>query len=122
MPMRAFKRRLRKGPTDALRAAVAMNTRLELAFKEVPGRDHKGRYNGRITFFAAEESMHRGFLDRRTWWSRAATEGIEWHLLPGTHNLMCHEPLLAGFAEVLQQCLSRARSAVRSQPDQMPPA
>ncbi|HEY4088195.1 MAG TPA: thioesterase domain-containing protein, partial [Bryobacteraceae bacterium] len=106
LPSRALRRRarLKRGPTETERAAWAMNTRLERIFTELPDR----RFEGRLTMFAAEESAHKGFTDRRIYWSRAATEGLELHCMPGTHNLMTQEPLLGGFAEVLRGCLSRA--------------
>jgi thioesterase domain-containing protein len=111
LPMRALRRRARRqgGPANTGRAAVAMNTRLELVFHSSPAR-----YHGRITLFAAEDSIHKGFLDRRIYWSRAASEGLELHLLPGSHNLMCQEPLLPGFAGVLESCLARARRATEA--------
>jgi thioesterase domain-containing protein/acyl carrier protein len=108
LPTRALRRRarLRRGPTEEERAAQAMDTRLERVFTDLPAR----RFEGRLTMFAAEESPLKGFTDRRTYWSRAATQGLELHCLPGTHNLMTQEPLLGGFAEVLRGCLSRASS------------
>ena len=106
LPFRGLRRwvRLRKSPSDKLRAAMAMNTRLKEVFIGPPAV-----FDGRITLFAAEESEHRGFQDRRLYWGKAAAEGLELHLLPGTHNLMSQEPLLAGFAETLKACLDRAR-------------
>jgi oxalate---CoA ligase len=106
LPLRALGRwaRLRKGPSDKLRAALAMNTGLKEVFIMPPAR-----FDGRITLFAAEESEHRGFRDRRLYWGKAAAEGLELHLLPGTHNLMSQGPLLAGFAETLRGCIERAR-------------
>lgn len=108
LPFRALRRRvrLRKGSADKLRAAWAMNTRLKETFTGPPAR-----FDGRITLFAAEESEHRGFLDRRIYWAKAAAEGLELHLLPGTHNSMSQEPLLAGFAGTLKNCLARARQS-----------
>jgi thioesterase domain-containing protein len=84
--------------------AAAMNTRLQEIFIRPPAR-----FEGRVTLFAAEESEYGGFLDRRMYWGKAAAEGLELHLMPGTHNLMSQEPLLAGFAETLLGCLERAR-------------
>jgi hypothetical protein len=43
------------------------------------------------------------------YWGKAAAEGLELPLLPGTHNLMAHEPLIARFAETLKGCIERAR-------------
>jgi thioesterase domain-containing protein len=91
-------------PAQAQLAARAMDTRLERVFLTAPAR----RFEGTLTLFAAEESLLRGFIDRRIYWSRGATEGVELHLLPGTHNMMTQEPLLGGFAEVLRGCLTRA--------------
>ncbi len=106
LPFRALRRRARllKGPSDKILAAVAMNTGLKGIFTRPPAR-----YDGRITLFAAEESEHRGFLDRRLYWGKAAAEGLELYLLPGTHNLMSQEPLLGGFAETLKGCLERSQ-------------
>jgi acyl-coenzyme A synthetase/AMP-(fatty) acid ligase/thioesterase domain-containing protein/acyl carrier protein len=106
IPGRVLRRRARRKmePAQAQLAARAMDTRLERVFLTAPAR----RFEGTLTLFAAEESLLRGFIDRRIYWSRGATEGVELHLLPGTHNMMTQEPLLGGFAEVLRGCLTRA--------------
>jgi thioesterase domain-containing protein/acyl carrier protein len=106
MPWRALRRgwrtiwRLRL-PSQIANQALA--TGLERVFHEAPEP-----YPGRITFFAAESSRHRGFLDRRLYWSQAAAMGLELHLTPGDHNMMVQEPHIRHFAEALQGCLDRA--------------
>jgi thioesterase domain-containing protein len=64
---------------------------------------------GRIVLFAAESSKHRRFLDRRFYWSKAAEQGLEVHLVPGDHNMMVQEPHIREFAATLKGCLERAR-------------
>ncbi len=85
-------------------ANAALYTGLQRVFHEAPEP-----WPGRITFFAAEASKHRGFLDRRLYWSKAAGQGLEVHLTPGDHNMMVQEPHIREFSEALKECLDRAR-------------
>ncbi|HEY3835253.1 MAG TPA: hypothetical protein VGL72_01715, partial [Bryobacteraceae bacterium] len=82
---------------------LALDTRLYRLFDGVPTP-----MTGRVVLFAAEDSRHRGLLDRRLYWSHAAEDGLEVHLLPGDHNLMFQEPHIRSFAAVLKGCIDRA--------------
>jgi thioesterase domain-containing protein len=79
-------------------------TGLQRLFHEAPQP-----WPGRITLFAAESSKHRGFLDRRLYWSKAAEQGLEIYLTPGDRNMMVQELHIREFAATLQGCLKRAR-------------
>jgi hypothetical protein len=87
-------------------ARLAFYTFLQKVFHEEPAL-----WPGRIVFFAAELSGHRGFLDRRLHWSKAAAQGLELHLVPGDHNMMVQEPHIRQFAATLKGCLERAGEA-----------
>jgi acyl-coenzyme A synthetase/AMP-(fatty) acid ligase/thioesterase domain-containing protein/acyl carrier protein len=84
-------------------ANVALYTGLHRLFDEIPEP-----WPGRITLFAAESSKHRGFLDRRLYWSKAAGHGLEVHLIPGDHDRMVQEPHIRDFVAALEGCLVRA--------------
>jgi thioesterase domain-containing protein len=107
LPARAWWRawrRLTGRYLPSQRANAALYTDLQRLFHEAPEP-----WPGRITLFAAESSKHRGFLDRRLYWSKAAGQGLEVRLTPGDHNMMVQEPHIREFAATLQGCLRRAR-------------
>ncbi len=109
LPIRALRstwRRWRRRRLPGQMANAALYTGLDRLFHEEPEP-----WPGRITFFAAEASRHRGFLDRRLYWSKAALQGLEVHLMPGDHNRMVQEPHIGEFAANLKRCLDRARAA-----------
>ena len=106
LPFRALQRRarLRRGPSDKVRAAIAMDTGLRKIFTSPPGqvrRPHHAFCRGRVG-----TPRLRGSPDVL---GQGGGQGLELPLLPGTHNLMAHEPLIARFAETLKGCIERAR-------------
>lgn len=104
-------RRWRGGRSLSERAEAAMKTELESIFSEEPNP-----VPGRLVLFAAESSRHRGFVDRRLYWSRVAQGGLEVHLLAGNHNTMCQEPHIAAFAAALKRSLDSCPGQPREKP------
>jgi thioesterase domain-containing protein/acyl carrier protein len=109
LPVRAARvawRKLRRSYLPSQIANASLYTGLQRVFDEPPRP-----WAGRITFFAAEDSKHRGFLDRRLYWSKAAAQGLEVHLVPGDHNMMVQEPHIRELAATLKACLERTCAA-----------
>jgi acyl-CoA synthetase (AMP-forming)/AMP-acid ligase II/thioesterase domain-containing protein/acyl carrier protein len=106
LPLRACRYAGRKLTGRRLPSQIATTTLytcLQRLFHDEPPR-----WPGRIVFFAAELSKHRGFLDRRWYWGKAAEQGLEVHLIPGNHDKMVQEPHVLHFAAALKGCLERA--------------
>jgi thioesterase domain-containing protein len=67
-------------------------------------------YPGRITLIRSEEYAA---LSRRRYhlgWSALATEGLDCHVVAGTHKSMFHEPYVGSLAERLRACLDAAQA------------
>jgi aspartate racemase len=69
-------------------------------------------YRGRIIFFYAEDhGSTPAYEDNRLDWAKLATDGIEVYRIPGTHITMREEPNVVILANIMTDCLRRARHA-----------
>ena len=66
-------------------------------------------YPGKICMFWARDA-ERDFEDNRLGWRRLAADGLEVHVVPGTHTSIREEPNVAILAEKLRSCLAPAAS------------
>jgi len=67
-------------------------------------------YPGRITFFWCTEMTFRPYMDNRLGWDVVAEDGLEVHLVPGTHTgLLDFEPHTTVLAEELKRCLQKVQ-------------
>ena len=64
-------------------------------------------YPGRINLFQAEERFQ---MDIYQTWNALATEGLEFHEIPGKHQHMLLEPSIQILATKLQACLDEAQA------------
>ena len=64
-------------------------------------------YPGRIALLLSSEAPERSFYDRRLGWSDMAAEGLEVHVVPGTHDTLFAEPYVRVLAEKLRVCIQR---------------
>jgi aspartate racemase len=72
-------------------------------------------YPGRITLFLSREEPVRCVHDSRLGWSELAADGLELHLIPGSHSISLNEPHVIVLAEQLRACLQKAQAiALRS--------
>ena len=108
-----------RGKQDVNQAETdAFYTNMQKLFYEEPQR-----WPGRIVLFAAELSRYRGAFDTRWLWSKKAEQGLEVHLVPGTHDLMVLEPHVRRLSAVLRACVQRAlQEAAHSGTAQQPGA
>jgi thioesterase domain-containing protein len=67
-------------------------------------------YPGRITLFLSRDTPERSFYDSRLDWSNMAAEGLEIHVVPGSHEKLFGEPHVRVLAEKLRVCLQRVQS------------
>jgi amino acid adenylation domain-containing protein len=63
-------------------------------------------YRGKITLFWARDD-ETDFEDNRMGWDKLASEGLEVHVIPGTHISIREEPHVAALAEKLSEHLNR---------------
>jgi thioesterase domain-containing protein len=68
-------------------------------------------YPGRIILFLSSEAPERAFYDRRLGWSDMTTEGLEVHVVPGSHETLFGEPHVRVLAQKLQGCLQKVQAA-----------
>jgi thioesterase domain-containing protein len=64
-------------------------------------------YAGRVTLFWGAESPGIA-SDRRLGWSEVAEDGLEVHVVPGTHQTMRMEPHVRVLAAEINTCIERA--------------
>src|SRR5262249_49536798 len=77
-------------------------------------------YSGRITLFWCTEMSFRPYIDNRLGWDAVAEDGLEVHLVPGTHTgLLDFEPHTIVLAEELKRCLLKAKSANADGPERI---
>jgi len=69
-------------------------------------------YPGRLTLFLCSDAPERSFFDSRWGWSEMAAEGLEVHVIPGSHETMFSEPHVRVVAEKLRVCLQKVRRRV----------
>ncbi len=69
-------------------------------------------YPGRITLFLSREAPDRSFYDRRLAWNEMAADGLEVHVVPGSHETLFGEPHVRVLAERLRVCLHRAQATL----------
>jgi thioesterase domain-containing protein len=67
-------------------------------------------YPGRIILFLSREAPERAFYDRRLGWSDLTTEGLEVHVVPGSHETLFGEPHVRVLAQKLQGCLQKVQA------------
>lgn len=66
-------------------------------------------YPGRIILFLSSEAPERVFYDRRLGWHEMAGEGLEVHLVPGSHETLFGDPHVRVLAEILRVCLQKVQ-------------
>jgi acyl-CoA synthetase (AMP-forming)/AMP-acid ligase II/thioesterase domain-containing protein len=66
-------------------------------------------YPGQITLFLCSEAPERFFYDSRWGWNEMAAEGLEVHVIPGSHETVFSEPHVKVAAEKLRVCLQKVR-------------
>jgi thioesterase domain-containing protein len=66
-------------------------------------------YRGRIFLFLTSEAPDRTFYDRRLGWNEMAAEGLEVHVVPGSHDTLFGEPHVRLLSEKLRGCLQKTR-------------
>jgi aspartate racemase len=67
-------------------------------------------YPGRITLFLSREESVRSVHDSRLGWSELAADGLDLHLIPGSHSLSLNEPHVIVLAKQLRACLQKAQA------------
>ncbi len=65
-------------------------------------------YRGRLTCF---EGAADALADPMPFWQRIATDGVDVRFVPGRRTGVLQEPNVRHFAESLQSCLEKARTA-----------
>jgi thioesterase domain-containing protein/aryl carrier-like protein len=65
-------------------------------------------YPGRITLMRSRATVARGDKRWHLRWEELAADGLECHVVPGTHVTMLKEPLVAELAARLRACLEQA--------------
>ena len=79
-------------------------------------------YAGKVTLFWGAESPGIA-SDRRLGWSEVAGDGLEVHVVPGTHQTMRMEPHVRVLAEKINSCIERAcRRSESWEPAESPPS
>ncbi|HET7451576.1 MAG TPA: amino acid adenylation domain-containing protein [Thermoanaerobaculia bacterium] len=73
-------------------------------------------YPGPITLFRASRQPAWFEPDPLLGWGAYAPAGIEVHEVPGYHGALAHEPRVAVLAELLAECLARARETPAARP------
>ena len=71
-------------------------------------------YPGRITLFLCSEAPERFFYDSRLGWDELAAEGLEVHVVPGSHETLFREPHVRVAGAKLRVCLQKARRRLGS--------
>jgi len=71
---------------------------------------HPGIYDGKVTLFRLSTmSLLRSF-DPELGWEKLAKEGVETHLIPGSHSNLLDDPYVEDLARLLESCIDRASS------------
>jgi hypothetical protein len=71
-------------------------------------------YPGRLTLFRSTTREIQDGNDEFLGWGKLVKGGTEVHEVPSTHYNMIDEPAVGILAEILQECLDRARGSVNS--------